>query len=196
MEKIIKYMFIALIFVSLLIPIFFGIYIEFLFVRELSPVVIFVLLFGLLMLLLIGKLIGIYGYNPESIEKMKKHDVIDAFINNHKLRLWIFFLIIMIIEELILRYYLIGFLFNQIKLDIISIVLISGIIFSLYHIHTWFSFKNLRILLINLGYSFLLGLLNGYILLTLGIVPCIIIHYAVAILLYYAIYKRNYKTNN
>ena len=108
----------------------------------------------------------------------------------------IYFPIIMTIEELIFRYYLIGFLLNQLKLDIISAILIASAIFSIYHIHTWFGFKNLRILLINLALSFLLGLFNGWILLTLGIFPCIIVHYAVAMLLYHTIYKRNYKTNN
>ncbi|MFW9899393.1 MAG: type II CAAX prenyl endopeptidase Rce1 family protein [Candidatus Thorarchaeota archaeon] len=194
MEKIRKYTLLTTLCVILIIPIFFGIYIEYLYVRNLNLFVILILLFSMLMLLLIGKLIGIYGYDNESIEKMRKHDVIEALINKtNKLRLWLFFPIIMVIEELIFRYYCIGFLINQIDLDVISAIVISSLIFSLFHIHLWFSYKNFRILLINLSYSFLLGLFNGYIFITLGLFPCIGIHYALAILLYYEIYRKNFK---
>lgn len=197
MEKIRKYTIILIIFIILVIPIFFGIYIEYLFLQDSNLFVILILMFGLLLLLLIGKLIGVYGYNSECIEKLKKHDVIDAWFNKKsKIKLLISFMIIMIIEELIFRYYIIGFLLNQLDLEVILAIFISSIIFSLFHIHIWFSFKNIRILLINLGYSFLLGLFNGYILLTLGIFPCVGIHYALAMYLYYSIYKKYFKTAN
>ena len=197
MEKIRKYTILTTLFVILIIPIFFRIYIEYLIVRELNLFVILILLLGLITLLLIGKLIGTYGYDSESIEKMKKHDIIEALINkSNKIRLWLFFPIIMVIEELIFRYYCIGFLLNQLDVDVIAAIVISSLIFSLFHIHLWFSYKNLRILLINLGYSFLLGLFNGYILLTLGIFPCVGIHYALAMYLYYSIYKKYFKTAN
>ncbi|MFX1256922.1 MAG: type II CAAX prenyl endopeptidase Rce1 family protein [Promethearchaeota archaeon] len=197
MEKIRKYTILTILVIILIIPIFFGIYIEYLFIRELNLFVILILLFGLLILLLINKLIGIYGYDNESIERMRKHDVIDALIKKkNKSILWFFFPIIMLIEELIFRYYFIGFLLNQLDLDVSSAIVISSLIFSLFHIHTWFSYRNLRILLINLGCSFLLGLFNGYILLTLGIFPCIGIHYASAMYLYYNIYRIYFKAND
>ena len=197
MEKIRKYTILTTLCIILIIPIFFGIYSEYLYVRKLNLFVILILLLGMLMLLLIGKLIGIYGYDNESIENMRKHDVIEALINKtNKLRLWLFFPIIMVIEELIFRYYCIGFLINQVDVDVIMAIIISSLVFSLFHIHIWFSFKNLRILLINLGYSFLIGLFNGYTFITLGLFPCIGIHYALAIYLYYIIYRKYFKKAN
>ncbi|MFX0186423.1 MAG: type II CAAX prenyl endopeptidase Rce1 family protein [Candidatus Hodarchaeota archaeon] len=197
MEKIRKYTILTTLCVILIIPIFFGIYSEYLYARNLNLFVILILLLSMLMLLLIGKLIGIYGYDNESIEKMRKHDVIEALINKtNKLRLWLFFPIIIVIEELIFRYYCIGFLINQVDVDVIMAILISSLVFSLFHIHIWFSFKNLRILLINLSYSFLIGLFNGYTFITLGLFPCIGFHYALAILLYYDIYRKNFKPAN
>ncbi|TFG20947.1 MAG: CPBP family intramembrane metalloprotease [Promethearchaeota archaeon] len=197
MRKIRKYTTLGISLIILIIPMFLGIYIEYLFLHDLNLFVILILIFSLLILLLIGKLIGIYGYDSESIEKMKKHDVIDVMINkDNRIRLWLFFPIIMIIEELIFRYYIIGFLLNQLDLEVIFAILISSLIFSLYHVHTWFAYKNLRILLIYLGYSFLLGLFNGCILLTLGIFPCVGIHSALAMYFYYSIYKKYFKIAN
>ena len=136
MEKIRKYTILTTLCIILIIPIFFGIYSEYLYVRKLNLFVILILLFGMLMLLLIGKLIGIYGYDNESIENMRKHDVIEALINKtNKLRLWLFFPIIMVIEELIFRYYCIGFLINQVDVDVIMAIIISSLVFSLFHIH-------------------------------------------------------------
>ncbi|TFF99169.1 MAG: CPBP family intramembrane metalloprotease, partial [Promethearchaeota archaeon] len=181
MENIRKYVILGILLIILVIPMFLGIYLEYLFLQKLNSFVILILILGLLILLLIGKLIGIYGYDSESIEKMKKHDVINTMINkDNRIRLWLFFPIIMIIEELIFRYYIIGFLLNQLELEVIFAIFISSLIFSLYHVHTWFSYKNLRILLIYVVYSFLLGFFNGCILLTLGIFPCVGIHSALA----------------
>ncbi len=154
------------------------------------------LVLGLVGFLLIGKLIAVYGYDFPSFEAIKTQDVLNALINRkNKAIIWIFLPMIMVIEELIFRFYMIGFLVNQVGLDVISAILISSVLFSLFHIHIWFRFKNRRILLINLGDSFLLGLFNGYILLTLGIIPCILIHYVLVLILYYTIYKKHFKAN-
>ena len=195
MEKIRKYAILGFILIALLIPMLFGIYIEYLFIRELNYTVIFIVIFGLFIFLILDKLIAIYGYNYQSFNAIKEQDVIIAFTsrNDKAVICGIFLPMIMIIEELIFRYYMIGFLLNQVRLDVISAILISSIIFSLFHIHIWFRFKNLKLLLINLGDSFLLGVFNGYILLTLGLIPCILIHYILVLILYYNIYKRYFK---
>ncbi len=196
MKHMRKYLIIALVCVILIIPMFFGIYLEYLFIREFTLLVIFNLILGLAIFLIITKLIVVYGYDSQSFEAIKKQDVIDAMISkNHKEVIWIFLPMTMLLEELIFRYYMIGLLLNQGGLNIFSAILISSIAFSLYHIHTWFRFKNLRILLIYLGDSFLLGLFNGYILLTLGLIPCILIHFALVLILYYNIYTRYFKGN-
>lgn len=194
MEKIRKYAILGFLLIALLIPMLLGIYIEYLFIRELNYTVIFILIFGLFIFLILNKLIATYGYNDQSFNAIKEQDVIIAFTSrNDKAVIWIFLPMIMIIEELIFRYYMIGFLLNQVGLNVISAILISSILFSLFHIHIWFRFKNLKILLINLGDSFLLGLFNGYVLLTLGLIPCILIHYVLVLILYYNIYKRYFK---
>jgi len=175
---------------------FFGVYIEHLFVKELNFYSILFLLSGLLILLFIGKLIENFVFDIKKIELMKNHDVTNALIsNNNRIVIWVFFPLTMIMEELIFRYYLIGFLFYSIKLEVISVIFISSFLFSMYHIHTWFSYKSVPILLINLSFPFLLGLFNGYVFLTLGIIPCIIVHFTVAFLLYYNIYVKYTKNN-
>jgi len=191
-----KNIYLSLIFIFLIIPIFFGVYVEYLYVYDSSLLVIFILVLGLIFFLILDEITVLYCYNEQSVEAIKKHDVINALIKKkNKEIIWIFLPMIIIIEELIFRYYLIGFFINQLDFDIISAIFISSFIFSSYHIHIWFRFKNLRILMIYLVDSFFLGLFNGYILLTLGLISCILIHYSIVLLLYYGIYKRYFKSN-
>ena len=190
-----KYGILGILCAILIIPILFGTYLEYLFIRELNLMIFFGLTFGLLVLILMDKLIVDYGFNDTSFEALKTQDVVKALITGeNKVIIWIFLLLIMIIEELIFRYYLIGFLLKQVELEIIWAILISSSIFSLFHIHIWFRFKNLRVLIINLIDSFFLGLFNAYIFLTLGLIPCILIHYGLVLLLYYGIYKKYFKS--
>ncbi|MFX1586945.1 MAG: CPBP family intramembrane glutamic endopeptidase [Promethearchaeota archaeon] len=194
MKKKIKYSIIIIIFVLLTIPIYFNVFIDFFFINEFNLPISLILLIGFLTLFLIGKVIEVYGYNAEIIKVMEKHDIINSFVgsNNRIIRL-LGFLVIMIIEELVFRYYLIGLLVIQSYLGEMLVILISSLIFSIFHIHTWFSYRNFRILVIFLIYSFFLGLFNGYLLLTLGIMPCILVHYSLAYILYYGIYTRYFK---
>ena len=149
------------------------------------------------MLLILGKIVEIFGYNRKIVETMRKNDVINALINgDSNFILWFLFPIIIITEELIFRYYTIGILVYILGLESIVVIFISSLFFSLFHIHIWFRYKNLRILLINLGYPFLLGLYIGYIFLKLGIIPCIIIHYVIAFYSYYNIYRRYFRNND
>ncbi|MHA1458861.1 MAG: CPBP family intramembrane glutamic endopeptidase [Promethearchaeota archaeon] len=187
----IKYLTITFVVTLLIIPLFFGIYIDFLFVSEFSLCVILFLLIGFLFLVGLGKLIEILMYNDKSKEMMKQHDVIKALLNgNDIIVLLVFFPLTMIMEEFIFRYYLVGILLHQLKLEIILAVLISSAIFSLYHLHIWFKFKNLKILVSYLISSFLLAIYNGYLLITLGIFACIIVHTSLVFILYYNLYKK------
>lgn len=173
---------------------FFNIFLNFFWISDFNQIVFLIFLLGFLILIMIGKAIEIYAYNAEIIRTMEKHDVINSFVEkNNKLIRWLGFLVIMVIEELIFRYYLIGLLVNPLQLGKLLAILISSLIFSIYHIHTWFSYKKLRILIIYLFYSFVLGLYNGYLLLTIGIIPCILTHYSLAYILYYGIYIRYFK---
>ncbi|MFX1498558.1 MAG: type II CAAX prenyl endopeptidase Rce1 family protein [Promethearchaeota archaeon] len=185
------------IFLLLIIPIFLNVFLKFFFIREINLFIILILIFGFVVLFILGKIIEIYGYNVETVHIIEKHDVIKSFIkSNNKLIRWLEFLLIMITEELIFRYYLIGIFFNLLHLEILVAIIISSLIFSFYHIHTWFSYKNVRIVAIFLFYSFFLGLYNGYLLLTLGIIPCIFVHYTLAYILYYGIFVRYFKRSS
>ena len=128
------------------------------------------------------------GFNEVSLLKMEKHEVIRALREKKIISLITFFPITILTEELIFRYYLIGFLLLQIQLgEIVSIFISSGV-FSLYHLHVWFTFKNPRILIGYLAYSFLLGLLTAYLLLTLGLIFCFILHFSLVFLIYIRIH--------
>lgn len=196
MDKIRKYTLIVIIFIILIVPTFLGYYWEYFFIREFDVYVVLILIFGFIIFFIMGKLIEIYAYNDNRIEVLKKNDIINAFISKkNRIVIWIFFPIIMIIEELIFRFYIIAILINQVELKALVAVFISSLVFSLFHIHTWFSYRSLRILLVNLIFPFLLGLYNGYIFLTIGIIPCIIIHYIIVLNLYYNLYKRYFKND-
>lgn len=192
MQNIKKYLTIIIVVIILIIPIVFGFYNEYLTYNELNYYVILIIIVGFLILLLFGKLMELYAYDDKSIQIMKQHDVIDTLIKNkNKSVLLFFFLLTMVMEELIFRYYLIGFLLNF--FSVIMAILISSIIFSLYHIHTWFSYKNVRITMIYIGYSFFMGLFLGFILVSVGIFLCILIHGSLAFMMYFSIYKKHFK---
>ena len=174
---------------------FFGLFIEYFIVLQLNWLIILILFIGFLFLLFLGIIITTFGYNSKNVEVFRKQDVINAFINKeNQAIIWFFFPIIIIIEELIFRYYSIGVLIQIIRLELVSAIFISSIVFSLFHFHVWFRYRNFTILLINLVYPFLMGLYNGYILLNLGLFPCILVHYFIALFLYYNIYKQYFKT--
>ncbi|MFX1313045.1 MAG: type II CAAX prenyl endopeptidase Rce1 family protein [Promethearchaeota archaeon] len=194
MNKVKKYTLITIIFILLIIPLFFGVFIEYFIVCNLNLEVVLILIIGVLLLLILSKLIEICCYNDKNIEIMKNHDVVNAFINkDNQIIVWLFFPITMIFEELVFRYYLIGFLIILLELSPFQVILLSSLSFSLYHLHTWFSVKNLKLRLINLIIPFILGLFNGYLFLKLGLIPCIGIHYFIALFLYYNIYRRYFK---
>ena len=194
MENNQKYAIICLITLILTIPLFFGFYAEYLFISEFSLYTLFVFLGGLFVLLSIGELIDMFGFTKDSLEIIKKHDVIDALIEKrNRLTTFSLFLITMIMEELIFRNYLINLFIHTVKLHVVLGIFTSSLIFSLYHIHTWFTYKNLRISVIYIINSFLLGLFNGLMFLTLGFITCIIIHTSLAFLFYYNLYKRYFK---
>jgi membrane protease YdiL (CAAX protease family) len=169
----------------------FGIYSDFLIVNELSAGIGLVVLFGFAILLGLGKLIELFMYNDSSKEKMRQHDVVSTLLNKKGFTLLLVFLILtMVMEELIFRYYLIGLLLNELLVGSFSAIVISSIIFSVYHFHIWFRFKDFRILVSYLVISFLLGIYNGVVLLTLGIFPCIILHTLLVFILYYNLYRK------
>ena len=195
LEKKRKYIIIVVVFVLLTIPIFFGLYVETIFLQVSNLYAIIILFGGLIVLLSLGELIDKYGLNIESLEAISKHDIIHVLTEKkNRLKTLLLFIITMIMEELIFRYYLISFLYHSRGLSLVLALFISSLVFSLYHIHTWFTFKNVRILGIFLSNSFLLGLFLGFLFLTLGFFYCIIIHSIIAFLFYFNLVNRYFKT--
>ena len=186
-----KYLFITLAVIILIFPLFFGIYTEFLIINDFTLFILAYLVIGFVFLLVLGKVMEHFMYKGANKEIMKHHDVINALLNkNGKIILLVFFPLTMIMEEFIFRYYLMGLLLFQLKLGLILVILISSVFFSLYHLHIWFKFKNLKILISYLISSFLLAIYNGYLLITLGIFACIIVHTILVFILYYNLYKK------
>ncbi|HEY0089070.1 MAG TPA: CPBP family intramembrane glutamic endopeptidase [Candidatus Lokiarchaeia archaeon] len=145
-------------------------------------------------ILFFAKIVEIYCYDEKTVNLMRFQDVICVLITKrNKAILWIFFPLTMVMEELIFRYYLISFIVFQLKSEDVFAIIVSSIIFALYHVHFLLKFRNARIVLIFVGFSFLLGLLNGFILLTIGLIPCILVHYSIAFLMYYSFYRRYFK---
>ena len=189
-----KYAIICLISLILTIPLFFDFYTEYLFISEFSLYTLFFFLGGIFILLSIGELIDMFGFTKDSLDIIKKHDVIDVLIEKrNRIAIFSLFLITMIMEELIFRNYLINLFIHTLKLQVILGIFLSSITFSLYHIHIWFNYKDLRIFVIYLINSFLLGLFNSIMFLTLGLITCIIIHTSLAFLFYFNLYKRYFK---
>ncbi len=194
MIKVRKYMILGSLLIILIVPIFFGTFLKYLTIREINGYIVLIFIIGIIILLFLSKIIEVFVYNNENVEVIKKQDVMNAFINrNNRVIIWFFFPMIIIIEELLFRYYLFGVLICFLKFELIVVILISSVAFSLFHIHIWFRYRNLHIFLINLIYPFLLGLFNSYVLLTFGLLPCIAIHYTIALYAYYGIYKRYFK---
>ncbi|GAH10523.1 unnamed protein product, partial [marine sediment metagenome] len=109
-----KYLAITITVILLIIPIFFGIYIDFLVASEITLEVMLFLLIGFAILLGLGKLMEFLMYGETSKELMKQHDVVNALLNRTGINgLLVFFPLTMIMEELIFRYYLMGLLLNQ-----------------------------------------------------------------------------------
>jgi membrane protease YdiL (CAAX protease family) len=186
-----KYLAITVSVILLIIPIFFGNYIDFLIASELSLGVMFFLLVGFVILLGLGKVMEFFVSSETSKELMKQHDVVNALLNGKGIvALLVFFPLTMVMEELIFRYYLIGLLLNELMVGFILAIMVSSITFSIYHFHIWFRFKDRNILVSYLISSLLLGIYNGFILLTFGIFGCIIVHTILVFILYYNLYKK------
>ena len=135
MIKVRKYIILSSLLISLTIPMFFRVYLEYFTIRELNWFITLILIIGLLILLFLGKIVEIFGYSSENVEVIRKQDVINTFINrNNRSIIWFLFTIIIIIEELIFRYYSIGILVHVLELESIAALFISSLIFSLFHI--------------------------------------------------------------
>lgn len=176
-----------IIIIVLVIPIFFGFNMQFSYFSKMGLFEIFLILICLLFLIIVGIFIVKYIFNANDYEKMKEHEIIKGFICKNIKLVTISFLLTIIIEELIFRFYIMGILI--ININVISSIMISSVIFSLYHIHIFFYFRISKIIWIYLGYSFLIGFVNGIILNFVGLFCCIIDHFFIVYMIYYWLFR-------
>lgn len=183
---------IVLIFLSL-IPIFFGYNVHYIIILSFNPIQFLYVLAGIVLLFLLGRVIFSKVIDEKSISKMKDHELIESFINrNEKWVKWFIFPLTMLMEELLFRFHAITIIIDLINLNSTLAVLISSSIFSIYHIHFWFRYNDVRIFISYLILSFFLGLLNGYVFIHYGLIICFIIHYGLAFELYFYLYRKFY----
>ena len=191
MRNIKKYLVISSIDLILLIPLIFGVFIQYVIIREINLPILLGIVISLSLTLLLSKAIQEYGFKKSTLEMMKNHDVTATFLEmEHKSILFLFFPLTMLMEELIFRFYLIGIMVIVLNFEPIITILISSLIFSIYHLHFWFRFKNGRITIIYMFSSFVLGLFLSFTLMTLGLIFCIAFHFSLALLMYYGLAKK------
>ena len=197
MRHIQKYLIIIILDVILLIPIYFGLFTRYLLIKEFNFSILLTLIISIIFFIAFSLIIQKYGYDKSTISLMVNHDVTATFLGNgNKLILLVFFPLTMLMEELIFRYYLIGFMDTILHLDAIAIILISSLIFSVYHLHFWFRFKNVRLTMIFIIGSFVMGIFLSFILMTLGLIFCVVVHFTLALLMYYNLANKIKKISN
>ena len=197
MRHIQKYLIIIILDVILLIPIYFGLFTRYLFINEFNFPILLTLIISTIFFIILGLIIQKYGYDKSTISLMINHDATATFLGNgNKLILFLFFPLTMLMEELIFRYYLIGFMDTILHLDVIAIILLSSLIFSVYHLHFWFRFKNVRLTMIFIIGSFVMGIFLSFILITLGLIFCVVVHFSLALLMYYNLANKIKKISN
>ena len=197
MRHIQKYLIIIILDVILLIPIYFGLFTRYLLIKEFNFSILLTLIISIIFFIAFSLIIQKYGYDKSTISLMVNHDVTATFLGNgNKLILLVFFPLTMLMEELIFRYYLIGFMETILYLDVILIVLLSSLIFSAYHLHFWFKFKNVRLTMIFIIGSFVMGIFLSFILMTLGLIFCVVVHFTLALLMYYNLANKIKKISN
>ena len=187
---------IIIVVVIAIFPLFFGYHLQNIVIITFNFIQVAILLLGLVILFLMGRLIFSTLLDEKSISQMQNHEMVDSFIKkNQKWSKWFIFPLTMLMEELIFRFYAISIIIDLIKLSPFLAVIISSSIFAVYHIHFWIRLKNFRIFISFFILSFFLGLLNGYAFIYFGLLTCFIIHYGMAFELYSYLYRKFYAKN-
>lgn len=88
----IKYSAILITVILLVIPMVFGIYLEFFRISQLDLFSGFLVILGFIVIIIIGKTVELYVLDDIALVQMKKHDVTNALIfDDNKLGLYFFF---------------------------------------------------------------------------------------------------------
>ncbi len=132
---------------------------------------------------LLGRMM-IPNYLGKSMIKFENHIMVKSLIENDTYIVYVVFTSTMIFEELIFRGFILVSLLELAHLSQESAVILNAIVFSLYHLHTWPTFRDKKITTVFLLVSALLGLICGYFLFSFGYIGVIIFHWLSVFLIY------------
>jgi hypothetical protein len=135
-----------------------------------------------------------YYVKPLEMKKMSLHPMISRFddkqFNSNKTsQIMGGFILSMILEELLFRFYILGswlkitFFVNPLTLDYSIIpqniipIIITSMIFSIYHIHIYFSTQSKSITIVFIIASFFLGIILNIVFLFIGVLGSFLIHW-------------------
>ncbi|HMF32139.1 MAG TPA: CPBP family glutamic-type intramembrane protease [Candidatus Lokiarchaeia archaeon] len=152
----------------------------------LSVTIEIVLVFlGVFILLTTIGILLIPKYLGASILKMETHVIFQAFETRDRFTLLCVFPLTMVFEEALFRGFIAIGLSYIVSLGQWGAIFLSSAIFSTYHLHTWPTFKDIRITTCFMVFSFALGIACGYFVFTLGIIAVILLHWFSVFLIYY-----------
>lgn len=154
---------------------------------------LFWLLIACAVLLSFGLIIFMKLLPKDKLNMLVNHNIVRAIASKDYGFIFYRFLFIMVFEELVFRYYL------MVGLGIVlgggfPTILLSSLIFAAYHVHMYKKLPSKIILGCFITFSFFLGLVLGYALHITGIFCCILIHFVMVIIIYYAIARKAQKS--
>jgi membrane protease YdiL (CAAX protease family) len=145
----------------------------------------------LIFILLTGSGIGIIPvYLGDNITKFENHLVVSGLKERNYFMLGFVFPMTMLLEEVLFRGFLLGGMILWFQIPRGLAIVSSSVIFSLYHLHVWPSFRDKKILACFMGFSFLLGLACGYFLFEFGLLGSILFHSSSVFMIFKAIFTQ------
>ncbi len=205
-----------IILILLIIPIFFGTNLVYLLssfniilVWEIELFFIFIAFIAFFYVVCIYLIFFALDYEyPEYISEIREHPMVkihlqrDFFVNN-RYEILLSYTLSIIFEEFLFRMYLLGFLLNFENFqpimafdygyigDFFYPILSSSILFSGYHIYTFFKAESLSLTVFYMLSSFILGIINGISFIYGGILFSIIVYWIITYSIY-SIIGRHY----
>jgi len=132
---------------------------------------------------LLGRMM-IPNYLGDSLKKFENHIMVKSLIENDMYIVYVVFTATMIFEELIFRGFILVSLIVLARIPQDLSVVLNAVIFSLYHLHTWPTFRDKKITIVFMLVSGLLGLICGYFLFSFGYLGAILFHWLSVLLIY------------
>lgn len=151
-------------------------------------------------------------FYSKEISVIEKHPIVKIYAErdkfaNIKLKNILSFILSMIFEEILFRQYTLGFLLNfwgfklsnspksLLFLNYFIPIILSSVIFSIYHIHIYFSTKSIQLMGLFMLGSFSLGIILGAVFIYTDIFFTIILH-GLSVYIFYVLIAKHYLAKN